>query len=145
MHDGLWEVSLLRVLAWTENRCRGFWRIPVSKFQVVDYHTFRDAGTIQLSVVDGRAAISPVLIPGAKGSTDTVHTRTSTRFAGSAYLLRERCAVRICLVLIKSQHSLLRTTILYWSTHSSKRSLGRVLPSLFLWTTLSTASDQCKL
>lgn len=144
MHDGLWEVGLLRVLAWTENRCRGFWRIPVSKFQAVDYHTFRDAGATQLSIVGGRTAISPVPIPGAEGSTGTVHTHTPISFAGSAYLLRERCTVRICLVLIKSQHSVLRTTILYWSTHSSKRSLGEVLPSLFLWTTLSKASDQCK-
>lgn len=145
MHDGLWEVGLLRVLAWTENRCRGFWRIPVSKFQAVDYHTFRDAGAIQLTIAGGRTAISPVLVPGAEGSTGTVPACTPISFAESAYLLGECCAVRICLVLIKSQHGVLRTTILYWSTHSSKRSLGEVLISLFLWTTLSIASDQCKL
>jgi len=99
MHDGLWEVGLLRVLAWTENRCRGFWRIPVSKFEAVDYHTFRDAGEIQLSIVGERAALSSVLIAGAEGSMGTVHTCTTTSFAGSTYLLRECCTVRICLVL----------------------------------------------
>lgn len=112
MHDGLWEVGLWRVLAWTENRCRGFWRISVSKFQAVEYPTFRDAGAIKLSVVGGRAAISPVLIPSAEISTRMVHSRTPTSFPWSAYLLRECRAVRICLVLIKDQHSMLRTTLL---------------------------------
>lgn len=144
MHDGLWEVGPLRVLAWTENRCRGFWRIPVSKFQVVDYHAFRAAQAVQLSIAGGRAAISPVLIPGTEGSTGTVHTCTPTSFAVSAYLLRECCAFRICLVLIKSQNSVLRMTILYWSTHSSERSLEEE-PFTLLWTTFSTVFDQCKL
>lgn len=43
-------------------------------------------------------------------STGMGHTCTPTSFSQSAYLLRECCAVRICLVLIKSQQGMWRAT-----------------------------------
>lgn len=149
MHDGLWEVGLWRVLAWTENRCRGFWRISVSKFQAVDNPTFRDAEAIKWSVVDGRAAISPVLIPRAEVSTGMIHTHTLTRFSQTAYLLRECCAVRICLVLIKNQQGMWRTTLLVVVLKCSSSAKGayqkcsphschRLLPAQHL-------TDRCRL
>lgn len=134
MHDGLWEVGLLRVLAWTENRCRGFWRIPVSKFQAVDYYYFQrcKSNTINYGGWQG----SYFICADIRGLQETLHT---CRLTGSTHLLREHRAVGICSTLIKSLPSVLRTTIRYWSIHSSKRSLGEVLHSLLLWSHLSTA------
>lgn len=140
MHDGLWEVGLLRVLAWTENRCRGFWRIPVSKFQAVDYYYFQrcKSNTINYGGWQG----SYFICADIRRLQETLHT---CRLTGSTHLLREHCAVGICSTLIKSLPSVLRTTIRYWSIHSSKRSLGEVLHSLLLWSHLSTAFEECQL
>lgn len=69
-----------------------------------------------------------------------MHTPRS--FSQSAYLLRERCAVRICLVLIKKQQGMWRTTLLVVVLKCSpqQKELSRSAP-LTLATDWCTASD----
>lgn len=63
---------------------------------------------------------------GAEGSLQGLFTSAHPQALQAALnLLRECCTARIYLVLIKSQHSVLRTTFLCWSIHSSKRSLEK--------------------